>query len=275
MDCLFYAIESLGNGPMCEQVEVFMLPSTRKGLEYALSLKPQIVSMSLSGTFFPELEHELARYAFMLTSAGNYGDKGESYAARTDWWCAVGAVDKYDKPLWYSSYGFGKVKTVARLPVIGGKERPGTSSTCPVVAGILAHFFSWYKSKTGTYPSLDKVYRFIRENSHDIWEAGEDLRTGFGLLKPPKYYTAEQIRCRVGETKGTRVVFRGDEVITKDIDLLVAPKLIDSCAYIGAWGMFEQTGAVVAYKAGELLFSIYGCRSIKSKGQMPRSGLPF
>lgn len=253
VECFFHGVETFKNKHDVDlsEHEFYMLPISRAGLEKAIELKPQIVTMSATGTFFRELEIELSNHAFMITSAGNTGNKGEGMAARSEWWCAVGAVDRNDKPLWYSSYGLGAVRTCARLPVVNGTTRPGTSSTAPVVAAILFRYYDWYFKKTGQYPSAETTYQFIKENSHDIWECGEDLRTGWGLLRTPNEYTATQIKCRVGDSMAVKRVFKGEEVKETEIDIITAPQIIDGRSYVGVRGLFEHSGAKVGYNANK------------------------
>lgn len=253
VECFFHGIDAFKNEHEVDlsEHEFYMLPISRAGLEKAIELKPQIVTMSASGTFFRELEIELSKHAFMITSAGSEKDKVESVAARSEWWCAVSAVDRNDKPMWYSSYGLGAIRTCARTPVINGTMRHGSSSTAPVVAGMLFRYYDWYFKKTGQYPSTEKTYQFIKENSHDIWEFGEDLRTGWGLLRTPNKYTATQIKCRVGESVAVKRVFKGEEVKETEIDIITAPQIIDGRSYVGIRGLFEHSGAKVGYNSNK------------------------
>jgi len=201
--------------------EIVLVGPNIHGVKKLIEEKPAIVNMSMKTSGAPWLEDELAKYSFLVTSAGNNGIKGESFAAMDDRWCAVGAVGSDMMPKDYSSYGYGKVKTVA-IPHFGF----GTSYASPVITGLLAQWYVWHEEQTGYYPNVYDTNRFVKENSHDIWEEGKDLRTGWGLLRLPKQFQVDVLAVIPGNQIALRTSYtEGEEKKEKFIDLLVRPEI--------------------------------------------------
>lgn len=170
------------------KAEVICLPATNKGFQYAINeFKPHIVNMSLSGSMaFHAHEKKLAEMAVLLTSSGNDGDKGETRAARDEWWWAVGAVElDNDYTLMpYSSHGLGFVRSVgiAGWTFENSKPKHGTSFASPFVGLLLANKYCEFKEKHGFFPSVFTGLDILRKYSDDIGQLADDIQTGYGLF---------------------------------------------------------------------------------------------
>lgn len=223
--------------------EIYLVPNTEVGIKYLIEKECTLVNVSLAGYTESVKYNELANKTFLVVSAGNRGDKGESWLAIQDYSCAVGAVDKYLKPMYYSSYGEKAVKTVAIEPVIDGKILHGTSFTGPVVIGLLGQWFKWYENLFKCNPSISEANEFVKVNSADIFEDGEDLRTGYGLLRLPKKFKATEVIVRTGNILATKVKHvEGEQPIDSQVDLLVTPFMHENRTMVGSNGLTSALG---------------------------------
>lgn len=233
--------------------EVYLLPSTNEAADFIIENKIPIVSMSLSGSLMDD-EHEkkMAEHAFIITSAGNIGDKGETTDARKEWWCAVGSVDKNLQPKYYSSHGLGFVKTVSFSGIeILDMNSEGTSFSAPILALALLDWYSWHKRTLGVYPTVTQTNMFIKMNSHDIWNEGKDLRTGWGIFRLPKLYEAEEIIIKIGEQMATRFKYKENVSVpeTDFVDMIAPAFVKDNRTWISARGFTEADGKKVVWES--------------------------
>jgi len=179
-----------------EDYEIFLLPPTREGFQWAIDNGVQLTNMSMTGSIFAlNDERKLSEQAVMITSAGNDGAKGEGTSARQEWWIAVGSVDIEEEPRDYSSWGFDKVLTVA----IDGQSTSrgickGTSCAAPVIFAEVLKYMINFQKEFNFIPTYKTVREFIKFNSSDIFEKGIDQRTGYGLFVSPKKYEFESYK---------------------------------------------------------------------------------
>jgi len=226
--------------------EIHLVKKDKRGIEYLIDQGITIVSMSLAGRGEQPLEYLLKGKAFLVCGVGNSGDAGESWSAQQEFWCGVGAVGLTNIPKPYSSFGEGAVMTVAQLPELDGKTMQGTSFTCPVVVGLLAQWYIWYKNEIGCYPSIGETNDFIKLNSHDIFEDGKDLKTGWGLLRLPKKFEATEIIVTEGYRMARKIKHvEGEEDVISDVDLLISPRIIEGRTMVGSRGLTESLGITV------------------------------
>lgn len=180
------------------KAEIFLLPPTDEAADFIIKNKIPIVNMSLSSSQMnKQKEYELSKHAFLVTSAGNTGDKGETNAATKKWWCAVGAINRKKELQPYSSHGKGHIKTVAYSgEKINGIEFGGTSASSPVIVGLLAQWMCYFKNKMGDYPNAAEIYEYIIKNSEDLGEVGKDNEFGYGMLIHPIKFEDYEITRR-------------------------------------------------------------------------------
>lgn len=230
--------------------EIILVPNNYTGVQKLIDEKPAIVNMSMGTTGSYSKEEELSKYAFLITSAGNNGVEGEKQSASKDFWCAVGAVDKNMQPKYYSSYGYDKVKTVA-VPRYG----EGTSFSAPVVTGLIAQWYCWYKSQTGYYPSIAETNEFIKRNSHDIWDEGKDSRTGYGLLRLPYKFEASKLTLELDSKIAIKTIYvENENVSTESINLNISPILLNDRTLVGSRDIAEAFGLNVQWKGNQSFY---------------------
>lgn len=174
-------------------------PQNDDGVKRAILDGVNLVSFSGGNMFASDdLEKKLAQQAYLMVSAGNEGRNGENITPRNDWWCAVGAYH-YDEAdgipdiAYYSSYGFGKVKTCSFSNMqykVGSSVLMGTSFSCPFSVGLVAQFMQVYYNKFGFMPTPLEVNDFVVENSKPI--INDKLREGNGLLILPNLLSEYQ-----------------------------------------------------------------------------------
>jgi len=227
--------------------EIYLLPAEVKGFEWLIEYnrthddKIVLVNMSATKSYSPWLEDDIAEHAFMMTSAGNDGDQGEAWSARQEFWCAIGAVDENLVPRDFSSWSYGDVVCVGidnyLIPSMGVRYSQ-TSSVSPRILGLIAQWYIWYFAEFDCYPSINQTYDFIKMNSHDIFEDGPDLKTGYGYFRLPKKFTAEKIVVRAGERYAKKYYHvEGQEPTWKQIDLLIEPMIINDRTMVGSNGL--------------------------------------
>ena len=208
--------------------EIYLVKKNEQGIKYLIEQGVAIINMSLAGMGEQPIEYLLKDKAFLVCAVGNSGEGGESWSAQKEFWCGVGAVGFTNIPKKYSSYGKGAVMTVAQLPIINGVIMQGTSFTSPVIVGLLGQWYIWHKRTIGGYPGIAATNQFIKQNSHDIFEDGKDLKTGYGLLRLPKKFEGEKVVITEGEQIAYRTTYvEGEPNKIKEIDLLKSAEIID------------------------------------------------
>lgn len=123
-----------------------------------------------------------------LISSGNEGQEGLASLPALPWTVAVGAAEFNDTKTTYTNYGTA-LDCLAYIPYItlnGNTYTPsGTSFAQPMAAGMVA----CYMGATGKRGRAE-VAEFIAQNCRDIYEAGKDKMSGYGVLtmpsEPPK-----------------------------------------------------------------------------------------
>ena len=232
--------------------EFHLVPNTREGFEYLRRVGVSIVNVSLqSGALL--YHRELAEDVFIFVAAGNESERGEHPLARLEKACAVGAVNEDLTPRSYSSWGHGAVKTVAvtgRKWNIDGREitLPGTSFAAPVCTGLTAQWMPWYKGVTGVDPKPRTTSAFVRQNSHDIWDDGKDLRTGWGLYRLPHRFEASKLIIKPGQRMARRIKYvEGEDPVETSVDLLVPAEVKNDRILIPLRGSTEGLDLTVEW----------------------------
>ena len=237
--------------------EFHLVRGDRRGLQYLIDQECAIVNISLSGTYAKDLEEELSKKSFLIVSAGNDGEEGETLLARQNYSCAIGAVNSQMKPMYYSGYGYGAIVAVAQEPNIDGRIYHGTSFSAPVVTGLLSQWYIWYYNLFDCYPCISETYDFIKFNSADIFEDDYDLRTGYGLLRLPKKFKATAIIVETGNRFATKIKHvEGEKPTISQVDLLVTPFIHNSRTMVGSRGLMESQGINVHWDI-ESFVSVY------------------
>lgn len=176
------------------------LSAIENALEYAISLKPDIVSMSLGAAVGSTRMHRLVKKLDdmgipVVVAAGNGGARqGVLYPAKYEEVFAIGAYDSNGKVAKFSAVGpevdfcFPGVNVTTTFLNGGYAKLNGTSFACPACAGVLALIMSKHKKavkegKEEEYKSTMDLYNILKEMSVNPNTDGErDMYYGWGIV---------------------------------------------------------------------------------------------
>jgi hypothetical protein len=207
---------------MCPNAEIVFLPQNDNGIKYAIENKFHIACFSGDNMFADDkLEKELAKKTFLITSAGNVGEKGETTSARNDWWYSIGACRlENNKPVieLYSSYGLFCVDNVSfsQLQYQENSEIIyGTSFSAPFFTGLVSQYMQIYYNTFSYFPTVQETISFIKSNSIVI---SDKIKEGYGFFTLPKVYNL-----------GCQLIINSNELNKNGtiINIPIAPKLED------------------------------------------------
>jgi len=171
-------------------------------LDYAIKVKPDIVSMSLGGGSPSNLLHEKIKTLYkmnipVICAAGNTGSGGVNWPAAFEETIAVAAHDRYGKIANFSSRG-EKVEWAA--PGVGiystfinniYRSLSGTSMACPFIAGVVALMLSKHKKQEKTEnkndcQTVEQIREHLLKYTKDKGEIGRDNDWGYGIIDVEK-----------------------------------------------------------------------------------------
>ena len=171
-------------------------------LDYAIEMKPDVVSMSLGGSApSPILESRIKKLYEMnipvVCAAGNTGAGGVNWPAAYDETIAIAAYDKYGNVANFSSKG-EKVEWAAPGVNIystflnnGYASLSGTSMACPFITGVICLMLAKHrKQEEATGMNDCKTIEQIREHllkyTNDEGAMGRDNSWGYGVIDVEK-----------------------------------------------------------------------------------------
>jgi len=171
-------------------------------LDYAIEVKPDVVSMSLGGPTPSAQIHERIKKLYKMNipvvcAAGNSGLGGVGYPAAFEETIAVAAYDKNGKIARFSSVG-PRVEWAAPGVNIystylkeGYASLSGTSMACPFITGVICLMLAKHrKQEKATGMNDCKTVAQIREHllkyTHDKGMVGRDWSWGYGVIDVEK-----------------------------------------------------------------------------------------
>jgi len=183
-----------------------------KGIDFAIEQGADIISMSLGSPSSSNAVHAAIKAAYkkgipVICAAGNSGDIGRlDYPARYPETISIGALDENKDRTSWSQTGpaldFMAPGVEIYSTIIGNRyaKMSGSSMACPWAAGVVALMLSSLKkewqAKYGTPYALsstnvERIRIQLKKTAIDMDEVGKDIKTGWGLINPPKAVTAK------------------------------------------------------------------------------------
>jgi subtilisin family serine protease len=174
----------------------------RDGLQWACSIEPDIISMSLGANqkppsyVFEAIEEALSRGIAIFAAAGNDGrglnitQDSVDYPARIPGVFAVGANNKDGSHAEFSAPGpdidfcAPGVDIFSTYKDNGYAALRGTSMACPMVVGAAALILARHKSGQHKTPinNQNDLYDHLRRIANDAGEVGKDNYFGYGII---------------------------------------------------------------------------------------------
>ena len=250
--------------------EVFLLDSRKDdSAKWIMENDIDIVTMSISDTMISSnLIKQMAETSFIVSSAGNAGEDGETMRDRMGkYWFQVGALD-YDERsnlfnlMSYSSWRRDKVDgaTFSGIETVLGTFH-GTSASSPLYSCLIAEYFENHKLRFDRTPSVAMTLDFIDRNSHNVLLRDEDsdLKLGYGLLVLPEEYNFEKIvftfESGKNESYDTVLRYTDDEVIVTKIKDVA--KIIDGRTYLPVRELTKLLGIDIEWDNDKRQVQIY------------------
>lgn len=191
-----------------------------QAIRYAGDNGAKIINLSLGSNFATSIERDAIAYVqdlgcLVIAAAGNESSRVEyTYPASYPGVISVAAVDKNEKPAWFSNYGptldvsAPGVNILSTLPagvaelyrgrgdnIIGNRHDgyyvawSGTSMATPHVVGVAA----LYKLAHPDASPLE-ITEMLITTAKDIEEIGHDISTGYGLVDAAAILGQEPVR---------------------------------------------------------------------------------
>lgn len=192
------SIKGLGIAPKCELYVGKILRGgmgawtwLKKGLEWALEEKCQVISISAGGDYSgneiqPILKELSDSGVLIFAAAGNENDR-LIFPANSPYTIAVGAVNKKWERARFSNFGPRLVVMGPGVDLLGCwlnngyAKATGTSMSNPFLAGIGA------LEKALRPMNIEEAIKRFAETSRDIGKSGFDEKTGHGIIEPHKF----------------------------------------------------------------------------------------
>ena len=176
--------------------------SLAKALDYAIDIKPDIVSMSLGSPTPSDIIHDKIKTLYELNipvvcSAGNSGLRGVSYPAAFPETIAVAAYDENGKIAYFSSVGKMVDWAAPGVSIYSTylnsryTKMSGTSMACPFLVGVIALMLSKHKKQeengeTNDCKTVEDIRNHLLKYTMDYGPKGKDWSWGYGVVNVEK-----------------------------------------------------------------------------------------
>lgn len=230
--------------------KIFLLDSQKdETYEWIANNNIHIVNMSISNTMASV--YKASKTSYLVTSAGNNGDSGESMRkSQSKYWFEVGALDVNNEKfelMDYSSWSYDRVDGA----MLSGIETPygifhGTSCSSPLYVGVLGQYYQAHNEFFNVYPSINQTLDFIDRHSHNVllFDDDADLKIGYGLLVLPEKYHFEEVifKFEEGSNESYTTVLRKSDGGTSTNKLIEPAFIKDGRTYLGLRDMANIKG---------------------------------
>ena len=175
-----------------------------KSLEYALEIKPDIVSMSLGSSRSDPRIKKVIKELYnanipVVCAAGNSGSLGVNFPAAYEETISVGAYDKNGKIAGFSSKGpevdwaAPGVSIYSTFINNSYAKLNGTSMACPFIAGVIALMLAKHRKmeSMGRYnncKTVEEIKSHLLRCTNDKGSIGKDDSWGFGVIDINKLF---------------------------------------------------------------------------------------
>lgn len=237
--------------------EIYYLPFSSfnfdEVVDWCIDNKINIITMSFRGSdsdwFIDGSLRLIDSGIVLICSAGNNGDGDNTlgYAAMSNIWISIGAVDIVNglpQRVSYSSVGeqldfCGLTNIYVGTDPNNPLTFSGTSCATPFCAGMISLFAQWHKEKYNKYPNQQIAYEFMKNNCLDLEILSFDNRTGHGLFRLPKEIDSMEIKMKIGSNKYTV------DGIEKTMD--TAPFIKDNRTFVPVRFVAEELGCEILW----------------------------
>jgi major intracellular serine protease len=174
--------------------------SILKGLDYCLSIKPDVINMSLGGPSpMPEVHKLIQKLTsnniVVVCAAGNNGEENILYPARYEEVITVGSYsdtilkDKSHFSSWGKELDIMAPgdKILSTYLNKGYAVLSGTSMAAPVVSGVVALIMSKYKTDNKNL-TVDEIKKMLYTTAVDVGPSGWDHKHGWGIINPESIF---------------------------------------------------------------------------------------
>jgi serine protease len=165
-----------------------------QGIEWCAENGARVINLSLGGPDYDPVGEELMAAlsqngTLVVAAAGNDSSSSYSYPASYPDVISVAAVDKWNHPAWFSQsnnqvdLAAPGVNILSTFPGNICLTLSGTSMAAPHVAAAIAKIWAARPQCT-----CDQVREAVERSALDVFSAGKDDHTGYGLVQVAAAY---------------------------------------------------------------------------------------
>jgi subtilisin family serine protease len=168
-------------------------------LDYAIKVKPDVISMSLGGSAPSEQLHSRIKKLYemdipVVCAAGNTGQGGVNYPAAYDETIAVAAYDKNGNIAYFSSKGEQVEWAAPGVGIYstylnnGYASLSGTSMACPFITGVILLMLAKHKKQVelvggeNDCKTVEQIREHLLKYTDDKGTVGRDNDWGYGVI---------------------------------------------------------------------------------------------